>query len=75
MKNRGLCKKLEFKGDIVKLELEEYSQYSDWATGWMVWGSSLSQGKRIFCSQKHPDQLWGPPSLLLNGYIGDFLEV
>jgi hypothetical protein len=55
--------------------LEDYSRYSNWATGWMVWVSSLSQGKRIFSSQKHPDQLWAPHSLLFSGYVGAFLEV
>jgi hypothetical protein len=29
MKKRGLCRKLEFKGVIVKMELEEYNYYSD----------------------------------------------
>jgi hypothetical protein len=41
----------------------------------MVWGSSLSQGKRIYSSQKHPDQLGGPPSLLFSDYVDAFLEV
>jgi len=41
----------------------------------MVWVSGLSQGKRIFSSQKHPDQLWGSPRLLFSGYVGAFLEV
>jgi len=59
-KKGGLCKKLEFKGGIVNVELEEYSRCSDWATGWMVWGSGLSQGKRIFSSQKHPRSALGP---------------
>jgi len=25
--------------------------------------------------QNHPDQFWGPPSLLLSGYQGSFMEV
>jgi len=25
--------------------------------------------------QNHPDQFWGPPSLLLSGYQGSFVEV
>jgi hypothetical protein len=68
-KKRGLCKKLEFKGGIVKMVLEDYSRYSNWATGWMVWGSSLSRGMRIFSSEKHPDQLWAPHSLLSVGML------
>jgi hypothetical protein len=35
------------------------------ATGWTVQGSN-SGGDKIFRS--HPDQPWGPPSLLYNGY-------
>jgi len=35
------------------------------ATGWTVWGSNSGGGK-IFCTC--PDWLWGPPSLLYNGY-------
>jgi len=33
----------------------------------MVPGSNLGRDKRFFSSQKHPDQLWGPPSLLYKG--------
>jgi hypothetical protein len=29
-------------------------------------------GSRIFSSQRRPDQLWGPPSLLSSGYPGHF---
>ena len=35
------------------------------ATGWMFRGSNPSGGK-IFCIR--PDQPWGPPSFLNNGY-------
>ena len=31
----------------------------------MVRGSSPSAKKRFFSTSKQPDQLWGPPSLLL----------
>jgi hypothetical protein len=30
------------------------------------------RGKRFFSSSKHPEQLWGPPSLLFNVYKGTF---
>jgi len=30
-----------------------YSQYSDYATGWMIWGLNSSMGKR-FISAAHP---------------------
>jgi len=33
--------------------------------GWKVQGSNPG-GDEIFCT--HPDQPWGPPSLLYNGY-------
>jgi hypothetical protein len=32
------------------------------------WGSIPGRAKRFFSTPQHPDQLWGPPSLLLNGY-------
>jgi hypothetical protein len=33
--------------------------------------SSISgRDKRFFSSPQHPDELWGPPSLLFNGYQG-----
>jgi len=37
--------------------------------GWMVWGLNPGRGV-IFCT--HPDQLWGPTSLLYNGYWVSF---
>jgi hypothetical protein len=37
----------------------------DWGVG--VW---VLVGPRIFSSPCHPDQLWGPPNLLSNGYWG-----
>jgi hypothetical protein len=33
-------------------------------------GVRVSEGSRIFSSSLHPDRLWGPPSLLSNGYRG-----
>jgi hypothetical protein len=33
--------------------------------GLMVWGSNPGRGKIFFSSPKHPDRLWGPPSLIL----------
>jgi hypothetical protein len=38
------------------------SQYSNYATGWMIQGSNPDRGKR-FSLPKCPDQLWDPPSL------------
>jgi hypothetical protein len=43
-----------------------------WATGWMIGGSSPGSGWEFFSSPPRPDRLWGPPSLLPNGYQGLF---
>jgi hypothetical protein len=37
-------------------------------TGWMIGGSSPGSGWEIFSSLQRPDLLWGPSSLLPNGY-------
>jgi hypothetical protein len=41
-----------------------------WPTSWMIEGSSLGRGWEYFSSPPHRDRLWGPPSLLSNGYQG-----
>jgi hypothetical protein len=33
-------------------------------------GVRVSVGENIFSSPRRPDRLWGPPSLLYNGYRG-----
>jgi len=38
----------------------------------MIQGLIQSRGKIFFSSTKHPDWLWGPPSLLFNGCWGSF---
>jgi hypothetical protein len=43
-----------------------------WATGWMIGGSSPHRRWEFSSSPLRPDQLWGTPSLLLNGYQGLF---
>jgi hypothetical protein len=48
-------------------------RYSGYATGWTVRGSYLGRGKRLFSYPKLPERLWGPPSLLSNGYRCTFL--
>jgi len=39
--------------------------------GWMIGGFDSQQGPGISLHH-HPDQHWGPPSLLINGYQGFF---
>jgi hypothetical protein len=39
-----------------------------WATSWTIGGSSPGWGWEYFSSPPRPDRLWGPPSLLSNGY-------
>jgi hypothetical protein len=51
------------------------SWYSEYATCWTVWGSNPHSGKKFFSSPKRPDWLWGPPSLLFNGYRGSLSGV
>jgi hypothetical protein len=41
------------------------------AKGWTTWVRFLA-GARFFSSPQRPDRLWGPPSLLFNGYRGLF---
>jgi hypothetical protein len=36
------------------------------------WGSIPGRGKIFFFTPQRPDRLWGPPSLLSNGYRGIF---
>jgi hypothetical protein len=38
--------------------------------GWMIRGSNPGREKRFFSLPKHPDGLWGQPSVLLKGYHG-----
>jgi hypothetical protein len=43
-----------------------------WATGWMIGSSSPGRGWEFLSSPPCPDRLWGPTSLLSNGYQGLF---
>jgi hypothetical protein len=36
--------------------------------GWTTGGSNRGRGKRFFSFLNRPDRLWGPHSLLFNGY-------
>jgi len=41
--------------------------------GWTTRISNPETGKRIGCSRKSQDQLWGPPRFLFKGDLGYFL--
>jgi len=43
-----------------------------WATGWMIEGLSPGRGWEFFSLSPYPAWLWGPPSLLSNGYQASF---
>jgi len=46
-----------------------------WATGWIIWGSSLGRGWECSFPPPHSDRFWGPPSLLSDSYQGLFRGV
>lgn len=43
--------------------------------GWAVWGSNPGGGQRFVYSQNPPHLLWGPRTLILDGYRPSFEEV
>jgi len=47
------------------------SQQSNQAMVWAIQGSVSNKGVRFFSPPKHPDQLWGPPSLIVQWVLGD----
>jgi hypothetical protein len=48
------------------------SQFSDWLRAGRPRGWEFPVGSRIFTSPCLPDRLWGPSSLISNGYRGPF---
>jgi len=46
------------------------SWHSDYAMGWTIRGSNSFMDKKISSSSQRLDRLWGPSSLLFNGYLG-----
>jgi hypothetical protein len=51
------------------------SLVSNYAIGWKAWNWNFGRARYFSLLQKHPDQLWGPPSLLFNGYEDSLPEV
>ena len=43
--------------------------------GWKIYGLNHYRDNKFFYSPKCPEQLWGPPSLVFNGYRGYFLGI
>jgi hypothetical protein len=43
--------------------------------GWIIHGLNPNRDNKFFYSPKCPEQLWGPPSPLFNGYRGSFLGI
>ena len=50
-------------------------QYSEEATGWLVWSVNPSTDTWFFLSPKHPDRLWAPPTALFSGYCSSSMGV
>jgi hypothetical protein len=61
--------KQEIKEWVARLEPEELSRYSERLLAGRP-GSILGVGKKFVSAQQRLDRLWGPPSLLSNGYRG-----
>jgi hypothetical protein len=53
---------------LTKLRSRVSSMVQRWATDWMIGGSCPARGWEFFSSPPSLDRLWGPPSLLSNGY-------
>jgi hypothetical protein len=54
------------------LSLRDKAGITNVCTGWMVGGSGPCRDWEFFSLSPYPDRLWGPPSLLSNGYQGLF---
>jgi len=53
--------------------LEQLSQYSDWATTFIIHVSTARRSKRFFLFSKTLTRFGGPLRFLVNGYQGHFL--
>jgi hypothetical protein len=56
------------------MELGQRSQYSNWLRAGRGVRARVLVGVSPFCLPLHPDQFWGPLSLLSNGYHRLFLQ-
>jgi hypothetical protein len=56
---------------IMENRNRDSSAVQRWATGWVIGDPSSGRGWEFF-SPPRLDRLWGPPSLLPNGYRGLF---
>jgi len=63
-RHRFVMKEISGDSIINKNVSQKYSLCS-----WCLW-INLRKGKKIVCSPKLSDQVWGPPSHLFNSYRG-----
>jgi hypothetical protein len=57
---------------IIKVTLMDLNTATGYKLDDLGVGVRVPVGARIFSSPRRPDRLWGPPSLLSNGYWGRF---
>jgi len=60
-------------GGVLHVKLRGQCRLKRTDTGWMIGGSSPGRCWEFLSSPSHPDQFWGPPSLLANAHQGLFL--
>ena len=53
--------------DCLDKKTRQHGGYSGCTTVWTIWGSISGRGNRFYSSQKRPDRLWRPTSLLFSG--------
>jgi hypothetical protein len=58
----------------IRWEPGKYSQYSDWATGWIIQGLNPSRGIRFSFLQNVQTSFWGPSSPLFNRHPEHFVK-
>jgi hypothetical protein len=53
---------------VVKIPNVKELRQCSWYSTWLQTGVQVLVGSRISTSPYRPDRLWGPPSILSNGY-------